>query len=92
MQLSPDGRTAANHTVFADGWLPAGGTSGEQAWGRPVGLLRLPDGSMLVADDKAQVVYRIGPGIVTTNGGGSTTPAAGTALLALLAAACMLLL
>lgn len=39
----------------AAGWLD---DASQQAWGRPVGLLRLPDGSMLVGDDKANVVYR----------------------------------
>lgn len=56
VQLSPDGRTAVDHSIFAEGWLDE--RSGEP-WGRPVGLLRLPDSSMLVADDHANVVYRI---------------------------------
>ncbi|PRW57690.1 sorbosone dehydrogenase [Chlorella sorokiniana] len=56
VQLSPDGRTAVGHSILAEGWLDE--SSGEP-WGRPVGLLRLPDSSMLVADDHANVVYRI---------------------------------
>jgi glucose/arabinose dehydrogenase len=40
--------------VFVDGWL-RGGT----AWGRPVDLLVLPDGSLLVSDDRAGAIYRI---------------------------------
>ncbi len=40
--------------VFADGWM-----ENEQAWGRPVDLLVMPDGSLLVSDDHANVVYRI---------------------------------
>lgn len=72
--LSPDGRQAVGHTVFAEGWLGSKGA----AWGRPVGLLRLPDGSMLVADDKNSVVYRIsygtGPG-PAGNGAGHRGPA-----------------
>jgi glucose/arabinose dehydrogenase len=55
VRLSDDGQTALEHTLFAEGWLGADG----KAWGRPVGLLRLPDGSMLVGDDAANVVYRI---------------------------------
>jgi len=43
-----------NHTVFADGWL-----QGNTAWGRPVDVLVLPDGSMLVSDDQAGAIYRI---------------------------------
>ncbi len=45
---------AAGYEVFAEGWL-----QGEDAWGRPVDLLELPDGSLLVSDDKAGVIYRI---------------------------------
>ncbi len=40
--------------VFAQGWL-----QGEKAWGRPVDIAWLPDGAMLVSDDRAGVVYRI---------------------------------
>lgn len=40
--------------VFAEGWL-----EGTRAWGRPVDLLELPDGSLLVSDDAADLVYRI---------------------------------
>lgn len=41
-------------TVFAEGWLDGGA-----AWGRPVDVEFLPDGSMLVSDDAAGVIYRI---------------------------------
>jgi glucose/arabinose dehydrogenase len=41
--------------VFIDGWLGPGG----RAWGRPVDLAELPDGSLLVSDDHAGVIYRI---------------------------------
>jgi glucose/arabinose dehydrogenase len=40
--------------VFAEGWL-----QGENAWGRPVDVLLMPDGSMLVSDDEAGAIYRI---------------------------------
>jgi len=40
--------------VFAEGWM-----QDEKAWGRPVDLLELPDGSMLISDDHAGVVYRV---------------------------------
>ncbi len=39
---------------FAEGFL-----QGRLAWGRPVDLLELPDGSMLVSDDTAGAIYRI---------------------------------
>lgn len=43
-----------NYKVFAEGWLKDG-----KAWGRPVDLLVLKDGSLLVSDDFANVIYRI---------------------------------
>jgi glucose/arabinose dehydrogenase len=46
----------AAHEVFASGWLDEGS---QTAWGRPVDVLLLPDGSMLVSDDQANVIYRI---------------------------------
>lgn len=39
---------------FVEGWL-----QGESAWGRPVDVEVLKDGSMLVSDDKAGVIYKI---------------------------------
>lgn len=39
---------------FAAGWL-----DGEDVWGRPVGLVLAPDGSLLVSDDQGGVIYRI---------------------------------
>lgn len=46
---------AASYEVFAEGWL-----SGLTAWGRPVDVQVMPDGALLVSDDKAGVIYRIG--------------------------------
>jgi glucose/arabinose dehydrogenase len=43
-----------SYSVFAEGWL-----QGEQAWGRPADILQMPDGSLLVSDDTAGVIYRI---------------------------------
>jgi glucose/arabinose dehydrogenase len=48
------GNKAVSYQVFADGWLSNG-----DAWGRPVDLQVMPDGSLLVSDDKADVIYRI---------------------------------
>ena len=45
---------AASYEVFAEGWLQNG-----TAWGRPVDLQVMPDGSLLVSDDKAGAIYRI---------------------------------
>ena len=44
------------YEVFIDGWLDE--ASGE-AWGRPVDLEWLPDGSLLISDDMAGVIYRV---------------------------------
>jgi glucose/arabinose dehydrogenase len=43
-----------SYGVFAQGWL-----QGQGVTGRPVDLLVLPDGSMLVSDDHAGKIYRI---------------------------------
>jgi len=40
---------------FAEGWLTEDGS----AWGRPVDVKTLADGSLLVSDDKAGLIYRI---------------------------------
>ena len=45
---------AKGKEVFADGWL-----INAEAWGRPVDILQLPDGSILVSDDYQGVIYRI---------------------------------
>jgi glucose/arabinose dehydrogenase len=51
-------RLEANHaveyTVFAQGWLQQ-----DRAWGRPVDVLVMPDGALLVSDDRAGAIYRI---------------------------------
>jgi glucose/arabinose dehydrogenase len=41
--------------VFAEGWLRPDGT----ATGRPVDVLQMPDGALLVSDDRTGAVYRI---------------------------------
>ena len=51
-----DGK-AASYEVFAEGWLDT-----LTAWGRPVDVQVMPDGALLVSDDKAGVIYRIGYG------------------------------
>jgi glucose/arabinose dehydrogenase len=45
---------AIDYEVFADGWL-----QDEEVSGRPVDLLQLADGSLLVSDDQNGVIYRI---------------------------------
>ena len=48
------GDKAVAYETFASGWLQGG-----EAWGRPADVLVLPDGSLLVADDRAGAIYRI---------------------------------
>jgi len=45
-----------SYQPFASGWL---NEETQKVWGRPVDVLLLPDGSMLVSDDQAGVIYRI---------------------------------
>ncbi|KAK9789387.1 hypothetical protein WJX73_008205 [Symbiochloris irregularis] len=52
----PNGTTTA-YNYFATGWLQNATT--DSYWGRPVDVLPLPDGSLLVSDDYANTVYRI---------------------------------
>jgi glucose/arabinose dehydrogenase len=50
------GDKGTSYESFASGWL---GPDKLKNWGRPVDVLMLPDGSMLVSDDQAGVIYRI---------------------------------
>ncbi len=52
--LFDDDGNAIGKEVFADGWLSNGA-----AIGRPVDIEELPDGSILISDDFASVIYRI---------------------------------
>jgi len=49
-----DGSQAVRYETFAEGWL-----DGISAWGRPVDVLVMPDGALLVSDDRAGAIYRI---------------------------------
>jgi len=41
-------------TILIDGWL-----MDNVAWGRPVDIMEMPDGSLLISDDHANVIYRL---------------------------------
>ena len=56
MVVEHDNATATNVKVFAEGWLDH---ESQIAWGRPVDVVTLADGSLLVSDDYADVIYRI---------------------------------
>lgn len=43
-----------SYEPFATGWL-----KGQDDWGRPVDVLQMKDGSLLVSDDKNNAIYRI---------------------------------
>lgn len=45
---------AVSYEPFATGWL-----QGEEAWGRPVDVQQMPDGSLMVSDDFAGAIYRV---------------------------------
>lgn len=52
--ITLEGNRVVSARPFATGWL-----QGEEQWGRPVALLELEDGSLLLSDDYAGVIYRI---------------------------------
>ena len=55
MILSKNSRSV-NYEPFIYGWLDE---DEQEAWGRPVDILILEDGSMLISDDKSNVIYRV---------------------------------
>jgi glucose/arabinose dehydrogenase len=54
MRAVVTGDKVVKYEVFAEGWL-----QGENNWGRPVEVLQMSDGSLLVSDDQAGAIYRI---------------------------------
>jgi glucose/arabinose dehydrogenase len=64
MLVKLKGNKAVSYTPFAEGWLRGtrssrGSMTIADAWGRPADVLVMPDGSMLIADDEAGVIYRV---------------------------------
>lgn len=53
VRIDANGR-ALSYESFAQGWL-----QGNSAWGRPVDVQVMPDGALLVSDDRAGAIYRI---------------------------------
>ena len=47
---------SVGYETFIYGWLD---DEKQEAWGRPVDILILEDGSMLISDDKANAIYRV---------------------------------
>ena len=54
MMVTLEDNRVARYEVFARGWM-----EDEKAWGRPVDVLVMPDGALLISDDQAGVVYRV---------------------------------
>jgi glucose/arabinose dehydrogenase len=52
-----NGKIAGDTEDFLKGWMLA--PDRREVWGRPVGILPLPDGSLLVTDDGANKIWRI---------------------------------
>ena len=56
MVATVDGTKISDYAVFAEGFLDV---ASDKAWGRPVDVLVMPDGALLVSDDQAGAIYRI---------------------------------
>jgi glucose/arabinose dehydrogenase len=54
MMATVENGDVKSYEPFINGWLNNG-----EAWGRPVDVLFLKDGSMLISDDHANAVYRV---------------------------------
>lgn len=52
-----NGQPTGGYDDFAVGWAPS--ETAREVWGRPVGLLVLPDGSLLISDDASFVIWRV---------------------------------
>ncbi|MCC7496313.1 MAG: PQQ-dependent sugar dehydrogenase [Bryobacterales bacterium] len=52
-----NGRPSGPPENFLTGWMLS--PTSKQVWGRPVGLLVLPDGSLLISDDGANRIWRV---------------------------------
>ncbi len=52
-----NGKPSGGYDDFIIGWAPD--PNSREVWGRPAGLLVLRDGSLLIADDGANVIWRV---------------------------------
>ena len=52
-----DKKAVAGPEDFVSGWMLA--PDKKEVWGRPVGLLQMPDGSLLLTDDGGRKIWRI---------------------------------
>ena len=51
------GRPASGPTDFLTGWMM--NPDKPEVWGRPVGLLQMPDGSMMISEDGAGKLWHV---------------------------------
>ncbi|MDO8284081.1 MAG: sorbosone dehydrogenase family protein [Rhodoferax sp.] len=56
--LDAQGKVLGQET-FVDGWLNKDGAGKETISGRPVDVLAMPDGTLLISDDQAGAIYRV---------------------------------
>jgi len=52
-----DGKPLSGPEDFLTGWMLA--ENRREVWGRPVGILQMPDGSLLISDDGAGKIWRV---------------------------------
>ena len=60
-----DGQPTAGPQDFLTGWMLD--PDSVDVWGRPVGLLQMPDGSLLVTDDGGRKIWRVTYGAAQTS-------------------------
>lgn len=56
MMATIENNKVTEYQPFIEGWLEE---KEDTAWGRPVALLAMPDGSVLLSDDFADTIYRV---------------------------------
>ncbi|MEN8251413.1 MAG: PQQ-dependent sugar dehydrogenase [Bacteroidota bacterium] len=56
MLVKHNGDSGTEASVFASGWLD---DATQDIWGRPVDVINMKDGSILISDDFAGVIYRV---------------------------------
>jgi glucose/arabinose dehydrogenase len=61
MRVVLDGKGGAKMTPFLEGFL-TDAKADPPMWGRPVDVLQMRDGSILVSDDYNGVIYRVSYG------------------------------
>jgi glucose/arabinose dehydrogenase len=55
-----EGQPTSGPEEFLSGWMLDPGKT--EVWGRPVGILQLPDGSLLISDDGGKKIWRVSYG------------------------------